>query len=82
MKSEDKITCKETRLKVHRMINDQMKDESLCIWTWTVIWNEDSFNISCQFVTILERWSDQQTSVIIITHDYWKQRRLILCQLD
>ncbi len=31
MKSEDKMTHKETELKIHRMIDNQMKDKSLCI---------------------------------------------------
>ena len=79
MKSENTMTHEETQLKVHEIINDQMKNESLYIWTWIVIWNESSFNISCQFVMILEKQSDQQTSVTVIIHNYWKWRRLILC---
>ena len=69
-------------MKVHKIINDQTKNELLCIWTWIVIWNENSFNVSCQSVMILERWFDQQTSVIITTHDSWKWTRSVLCWLD
>ena len=82
MKSEDAMICEEVWLKVHEMINDQIKDESLCIWTWTVIWDEDSLNVLHQSVMILERWSDWQTSAVITTHDCWKWRRLVLCWLD
>ena len=69
MKSENAMTHKKTQLKVHKMINNQMKDESLCIQTQIVIWNEDSLNVSCQFVTTLKKQLNQQTSVIITTHD-------------
>ena len=59
-----------------------MKDEPLHIWTWIATWNESSFNISCQSVTILKRWSDWQISIIITIHNCWKWRRLILCWLN
>ena len=58
MKSEDAMTCEEAWLKVHEITNNQTKDESLYIWTWIIIWNESSFNILCQSVMILKRWSD------------------------
>jgi len=31
MKSEDKITYKEIELKIHKIINNQIKNKSLCI---------------------------------------------------
>ena len=37
MKSENTITYKEAQLKVHKTTNDQIKNESLCIQTQTVI---------------------------------------------
>ena len=82
MKSEDTMICEEAQLKVHETTNDQMKDESLCIWIQIVIWNESSFNISCQFVTILKRWSDWQTSTATAIHNHWKWRRPVLCWLN
>ncbi len=63
------MICKEAWLKVHRITNNQMKDESLYIWTQIAIWNESSFNISCQSVMILERQSDWQTNAATTTHD-------------
>ena len=55
MKSEDKITCKEIKLKVHGTIDNQMKDKLLCIWTQIIIRNESSFNVLHQSVMILKR---------------------------
>ena len=72
MKSENTTTHKEAQLKVHEMTNNQTKNESLHIWTQIVIWNESSFNVSCQSVMILERQLNQQTSAVITTHNYWK----------
>ena len=58
MKSEDATICEEVQLKVHKMTNNQMKNESLCIQTWTVIWNESSFNVSHQSAMTLKKQSD------------------------
>ncbi len=72
MKSEDKITHKEIELEVHKIINNQTKDKSLCIWTWIIIKDKSSFNILHQFIMTLKRWSDRQTSAVIIIHDCWE----------
>ena len=82
MKSEDAMIYKETQLKVHETINNQTKNESLCIWTWIVIWNESSFNVSYQSVITFKRWSDWQTSVIITIYNCWKWRKSVLCWLN
>ena len=72
MKFENAIICKKAQLKIHETINDQMKDELLYIWTWIVIWNKNSFNVLCQLVMILKKWSDQQISTAITIHNCWK----------
>ena len=54
MKFENTMTHKEAWLKIHKIINDQTKNEFLYIWIQIIIWNENSFNISCQSITILE----------------------------
>ena len=82
MKSENIITHKKVWLKIHEIINNQMKNEFLYIWTWIIIWNKSSFNISHQSVTTFERQSDWQTSIIITTYNYWKWRKSVFCWLD
>ena len=82
MKFENTTTHEKAWLKIHKIINNQTKNKFLYIWTWIVIWNKNSFNISHQFVIILKKQSDWQTSIIITTYNCWKWRKLIFCWLN
>ena len=82
MKSEDTMTREEAWLEVHRTTNNQMKDELLHIWTWIVIWDESSFNVSCQLVTTLKRWFNWQTSAAVTIYDCQEWRKSVLCWLN
>ena len=82
MKFEDMMILKETWLKIYRMINDQMKDECLCIWTWIAIWNENISDVSHEFVMIIEEQSDQQASATAAVYNCQKWRRPVFCWLD
>ena len=70
MKSEDKIICKETWLKVHKIINNQIKDKLIYIQTWVIIRDKYLFNVLHQLIIILEKWFNWQTSAAIIIYDY------------
>ena len=82
MKFEDMMILKETWLKIYEMINDQTKDEHLHIWTWIVIWNENTSDVSHEFVTIIKEQPDWQASAAITAYNCWKQRRPVFCWLD
>ena len=76
------MICKETELKIHKTIDDQMKDKSLCIQTQIAVRNESSFNVSCQLVTTLEKWLNWQTSAAVTIYNCWEWRKLVLCWLN
>ena len=78
MKFKNTTIHEKTWLKIHKMINNQTKNELLHIWTWIIIWNESSFNVLYQFVMTFKRQFNQQTSAVTAIHDCWKWKKLIL----